>query len=416
MNTAKSFDISKHIVWEAYLCVKRNKGAEGVDDICIAGFEENLKDNLYALWNRMSSGTYFPPPVRMVEIPKKDRGKRQLGIPTVADRIAQMVAKIYLEPKLEPLFHEDSYGYRPNKSAHDAIGKARERCWKYQWVIDLDIQAFFDNLDHNLLMRAIRKHIPCKWLLLYIERWLKASIKSADGQIQERVKGTPQGGVISPLLANLFLHYAFDAWMQRAYKNNPYERYADDIIVHCKTEAEASALKVAIERRLENCKLRLHPNKTQIVYCRSGNQVKEYANRHFDFLGYTFRPRMVKSKEGRFFTSFSPAISKKASNAIRQSMREWKLQSQPYKSINDMANWINPKLRGWYNYYGKYHKTAMYPIFSLLNLKLAKWARGKYKKLKGHPTRAGHWLGKIAKRESNLFVHWQLGIRPSTGQ
>lgn len=416
MNSAKSFNISKKIVWEAYKRVKANKGAAGVDEQSISDFEENLKDNLYRLWNRLSSGSYFPPPVRMVEIPKSNGGMRKLGIPTVADRIAQMVAKLNLEPQIEPHFYEDSYGYRPNKSALDAISTARKRCWKHGWVLDLDIQGFFDNLDHELLMRAVRKHTDCKWLLLYIERWLKAPMENADSQLQERTKGTPQGGVISPLLANLFLHYTLDKWMNRNYPKNPYERYADDMIIHCKTEGEVHSLKIAIEKRLAECQLKLHPDKTQIVYCKDGNRTREYSNQQFDFLGYTFRPRLVKSVEGKYFVSFSPAISRKSANSIRDEMRKWKLQLQPRKSLEDIARWINPKLTGWFNYYGRYHKTAMYPIFSLLNIKLAKWASGKYKKLRCHPTRAGHWLGRIAKNEPSLFKHWQIGIRPSAGQ
>jgi len=411
MNTAKSFDISKHTVWEAYKRIKANKGAAGIDDQSIAEFEDNLKDNLYKLWNRMSSGSYFPPPVKLVEIPK-DKGTRKLGVPTVSDRVAQMVAKIYLEPELESSFLEDSYGYRPNKSAHEALGKARQRCWQYDWVLDLDIQSFFDEIDHELLLQAVRKHTTCKWILLYMERWLKAPVQMSDGHLQERTRGTPQGGVVSPLLANLFLHYAFDLWMKRNYPNYPYERYCDDAIVHCKTLGEAQALRATIEKRFDDCKLRLHPEKTKIVYCKDDSRKGKFSETQFDFLGYTFRQRQAKSVKGRYFVSFSPAISKKAANSIRQRMREWKLQSQCHKSINDIADWINPKLRGWGNYYGKYHKSEMYPIYSLLNRKLTKWARGKYKKLKGHPTKSSHWLRRIAQREPKLFVHWQLGLRP----
>jgi RNA-directed DNA polymerase len=412
VNTAKSFDISKHVVLEAYKRVKANKGASGVDDESIADFEVNLKANLYKIWNRMSSGSYFPPAVRMVEIPKKDGSKRRLGIPTVADRIAQMVAKLYLEPGLEPHFHPDSFGYRPNKSALDAVDSCRKRCWKYNWVVDLDIKGFFDNLDHDLLMRAVRKHTDCKWLHLYIERWLTAPIELPDGQAQKRTKGTPQGGVISPLLANLFLHYAFDKRMERNYPLNPFERYADDVIVHCKTFAEAKSLKAGIEMRLAECKLEAHPDKTKIVYCKDDSRRNSCPVQQFDFLGFTFRPRLVKSKAGEYFVSFGPAISKKAANAIRQTMRTWKLHIKCNRTINEISRLVNPAIRGWINYYGRFRRSALQPIFSLLNLRLMKWAKWKYKKLKGRGRKARHWLGRVAKLNPRLFAHWEFGTRP----
>ena len=312
MDTAKSYCISKKIVWEAYERVKANKGAAGVDEESIEEFEKNLKDNLYKLWNRMSSGSYFPPPVRIVEIPKGDGKMRKLGIPTVSDRIAQMVVKLYLEPGIDPHFHPDSYGYRPGKSAIAAVGVARERCWRQDYVIDLDIKGFFDNLDHELVMKAVRKHTDSKWMLLYIERWLKAPAQDGEGKLIHRTTGTPQGGVISPLLANLFLHYAFDEWMKRNYPQNPFERYADDAVVHCKTEAEANELRKVIEERLANCKLELHPEKTKIVYCKDDDRRKRYPNEKFDFLGYTFRARRSKNRRGKHFINFTPAVSNKA--------------------------------------------------------------------------------------------------------
>jgi len=253
MHTAKSFKISKQVVWEAYKRVKANKGGAGVDNLTMETFEENLKSNLYKIWNRMSSGSYIPPAVRVVEIPKGTNGTRKLGIPTVSDRIAQMVAKMYLEPTVEPYFHQDSYGYRPNKSALDAVGKARQRCWQYNWVVDLDIKGFFDNLDHGLIMKALYKHTDIKWVLLYVERWLKAPAQTKEGTLITREKGTPQGGVISPLLSNLFLHYAFDKWMERNFPGNPFERYADDAVVHCQTQEEAKCLREAIAKRLLQC-------------------------------------------------------------------------------------------------------------------------------------------------------------------
>jgi group II intron reverse transcriptase/maturase len=294
---AKPFKIPKREVWEAYQRVRANQGAAGVDGQTIAEFEVNLADNLYKLWNRLSSGSYFPPPVRGVDIPK-DEGQRRLGIPTVADRIAQMVVKRFLEPLVEPKFHCDSYGYRPGKSALEAVGVARQRCWRYAWVLDLDIKAFFDSIDSVLLMRAVRKHTDCPWVLLYVERWLKAPMQLEDGRLVARERGTPQGGVISPLLSNLFLHYAFDVWMGRNHPEIPFERFADDVICHCQSEAQAQELRAALERRFAECGLTLHPEKTQVVYCKDDDRRGDYPQRKFDFLGYTFRPRLARRRRG----------------------------------------------------------------------------------------------------------------------
>jgi RNA-directed DNA polymerase len=408
VNKAKPFCISKWEVWEAYKRVKANKGAAGVDGQSIAEFEEDLKNNLYKLWNRMSSGSYFPPPVKRVDIPKDDGGMRPLGIPTVADRVAQTVVKRYMEPVLEKYFHPDSYGYRPGKSAIEAVGVARQRCWRYDWVLDLDIKGFFDSIDHGLMMRAVRKHTDCKWLLLYIERWLKAPVQMEDGSLIHRDKGTPQGGVISPLLANLFLHYAFDVWMKRQYPQIPFERYADDGICHCRSKAEAEGLRVAIGRRFAECGLELHLQKTKIVYCKDDNRRGEYPEQKFDFLGFTFRPRIAKERSGRFFVSFIPAISNKAAKSIRDTMRQWKLHRRTDKSMDDLARMFNPVLRGWINYYGSFYKSAIYRVLQHLNDILVRWASRKYKRLRGHKGRAGLWLQRIVHRQPRLFAHWQL--------
>jgi RNA-directed DNA polymerase len=415
VNKAKPFEVSKWEVWKAFQRVKANQGAAGVDSESIADFEKELKNNLYKVWNRMSSGSYFPPPVRTVAIPKAGGGQRSLGIPTVSDRVAQMVAKIYLEPLVEPQFHPDSYGYRPGKSAIKAVGVTRQRCWRYNWVLDLDIKGFFDNLDHELLMRAVRKHTDCKWMLLYIERWLKAPAQLADGTLVSRQKGTPQGGVISPLLANLFLHYAFDEWMRRTYPQNPFERYADDVVVHCQTESEARGLREAIAERLSQCKLELHPEKTKVVYCKDDDRRGHYPNEKFDFLGFTFRPRRSKNRWGRFFINFSPAVSAKAAKIMRSTMRSWRVHLRSDKALDDLSRMFNPVLRGWINYYGSYYKSALYPILRQLNRSLTRWAMRKFKKLRGHQRQATHWLGRIAQRELNLFAHWRLGVRPAAG-
>jgi RNA-directed DNA polymerase len=404
---AKPFKIPKREVWEAYQRVRANQGGAGVDGQTIAEFEVNLADNLYKLWNRLSSGSYFPPPVRGVDIPK-DEGQRRLGIPTVADRIAQMVVKRFLEPLVEPKFHCDSYGYRPGKSALEAVGVARRRCWRYAWVLDLDIKAFFDSIDSVLLMRAVRKHTDCPWVLLYVERWLKAPMQLEDGRLVARERGTPQGGVISPLLSNLFLHYAFDVWMGRNHPEIPFERFADDVICHCQSEAQAQELRAALERRFAECGLMLHPEKTQVVYCKDDDRRGDYPQQKFDFLGYTFRPRLARRQRGRIGVSFSPAVSNKALKAMRRELRSWTLPQRSDKALDDLARMFNSIIRGWINYYGCYYKSALYPTLRHIDAKLARWAYWKYKSLRGHRRRAKHWLDCAARRQPGLFAHWVL--------
>lgn len=412
----KPFCISKQAVWNAYERVKANQGAAGVDGQSIEAFGERLKGNLFKLWNRLSSGSYFPPPVRRVEIPKSDGGKRPLGIPTVSDRIAQMVVKEVLEPLLEPHFHPDSYAYRPGRSHLQAVGACRTRCWRFDWVVDLDIKGCFDNLDHELLMRAVRHHTDCKWVLLYIERWLKAPVQMPDGALVSPEKGTPQGGVISPLLMNLFMHYAFDAWMTRNHPETPFERFADDIVAHCKTDAQAQSLKEAIEVRLAQCGLQLHPAKTKVVYCKDDDRRGNYPNEKFDFLGFTFRPRMAKNRWGKFFVTFSPAMSDQAAKRVRETMRSWGFQRRSDKSLEDISRMFNPILRGWFTYYGSYRKSGVYSVFRHFNRVLVRWATRKYKRLRRHRRRAEHWLGRIARKEPHLFVHWRLSaLQPSVG-
>ena len=408
MKGTKSFEISKRQVLKAYKRIKANKGGAGVDGESIEQFEEELSSNLYKLWNRLASGSYFPPPVRRVEIPKGDGGMRPLGIPTVGDRIAQMVVKEALEPELEPHFHEDSYGYRPGKSAHDALAQTRKRCWRYDWVLDLDIKGFFDNIDHELLMRAVRRHTNCKWILLYVDRWLKAPVQLLDGSLQQPQKGTPQGGVISPLLANLFLHYAFDLWMKRQSPNIPFERYADDAICHCKSERQAQWLKATLERRFAEVGLMLHPQKTKIVYCKDEDRRENYSNESFDYLGYTFRPRRSKNRWGKYFINFSPAISNKAAKAIRDEAKRWRWHLRSDKHLEDLARMFNPIIRGWISYYGRFYKSALYPTLRCLDRRLVQWARRKFKRLKRHRRRAEQWLRRVARRQPGLFAHWRL--------
>jgi RNA-directed DNA polymerase len=408
LEQTKPFNISKQSVLEAFKKVKANKGGAGVDRQTIEEFERNLKDNLYKIWNRLSSGSYMPPAVLRVEIPKSDGKIRPLGIPTVADRVAQMVIKQQLEPKLEKVFHQDSYGYRPNKSAIDALKQARTRCWRNDWVLDLDIKGFFDNINHELMMKAVEKHTQDKWVLLYIKRWLEEPVAMPDGTLVTSQKGTPQGGVISPLLANLFLHYAFDKWMERNFPNISFERYADDSVCHCKSEAQAKMLKNALEQRMKEVGLELHPEKTKIVYCKDADRTQTYPNIQFDFLGFTFRPRKSKNKYGKYFINFSPAISNKAIKRITSVMREWKVQNRSDKSLEDLAYMFHRQIQGWINYYSHFYKSALHPLFQHLDERLSWWATRKFKKLRGHKTRAREWLRTIAQREPKLFPHWRL--------
>lgn len=408
MTGAKPLDIPKREVWEAFKHVKANQGAAGVDRQSIQDFEARLADNLYKLWNRLSSGSYMPPPVRRVDIPKASGGTRPLGIPTVADRIAQEVVRRRLEPLVEPLFHADSYGYRPGRSAIDAIRTARRRCWRYDWVLDLDIKGFFDSIDWTLLLRAVRKHADCPWVLLYIERWLKAPAMLEDGTLVPRERGTPQGGVISPLLANLFLHYAFDLWLGRAFPGVPFERYADDIICHCRSEREALTVLRAIDRRFADCGLVLHPEKTRVVYCKDTNRKGDAAVIQFDFLGYRFRPRLAKWRGGLFGVSYLPAASPEALKAIRQAVRRWSFQTRSDKALDDLARMFNPYIRGWINYYSHFYKSALYPTLRRIDAFIIRWARRKFKRLRQRPRGARNWLARVIRSSPGLFAHWSL--------
>ena len=407
MVKTKPFGISKRAVWDAYRRVRKNGGAAGVDRQSLEGFERDLGNNLYKLWNRLASGSYFPPPVRQVEIPKAQGGKRTLGIPTVADRIAQMVVKQAFEPCVEAYFHRDSYGYRPGKSALQAVGVTRQRCWQYDYVLEFDVRGLFDAIDHTLLLRAVEKHTDCRWVRLYIERWLKAPFQQADGELVERLSGTPQGGVVSPLLANLFLHYVFDKWMERDFPHNPFARYADDGVVHCRSEAQARYLKQRLQTRFRDCKLELHPQKTQIICCHVGKQQHAQVAKQFDFLGYCFRPRLVRSRSGQMFVGFTPAISPHAAKQIRQQVRRWRLHRLSSRLLDDLAHAVNPVIQGWMNYYGAYQRSALVSVLRHIDQHLLKWVKRKYKKRRSD-TRAMRWLGQVAFYHPGLFAHWRL--------
>jgi RNA-directed DNA polymerase len=404
----KSFEIPKRLVFEAWEKVRANNGAPGVDAVSIAEFGNDVRNNLYKLWNRMSSGSYMPGSVRAVEIPKDHgAGVRILGVPNTADRVSQTAAAMLLEEKLEPIFHRDSYGYRPGRSAHDALAVTRRRCWRQDWILDLDVRAFFDSVPHDLLLKAVAHHTDERWVLLYIQRWLKAPMQMPDGTLVARDKGTPQGSPISPLLANLFMHYAFDRWMDREFPDCPFERYADDIVAHCDTEERAHTLRTAIASRLGMVGLELHPEKTKIVYCKDTKRRGSYERTSFDFLGYTFRSHLVRGRRG-FFVNFLPAMSAKARKAKGQQIRAWHLKRRSGTDLSGLAEDINPQVRGWINYYGAFYRSELGFLALRIDEHLVRWAMHKFKRLRGRPDTAWAWLRDARKREPTLFAHWHL--------
>jgi RNA-directed DNA polymerase len=405
----KSFAIPKSLVWEAYKRVAANKGAAGVDRQSLAEFDKDLKNNLYKIWNRMSSGTYFPPAVKAVEIPKANGGTRMLGVPTVADRVAQTTAALTLESRTESIFHEDSYGYRPRRSAGQALARCRQRCWEKSWVVDLDVAKFFDSVDHELMVKAVAANITTdqRWVLLYVKRWLIAPIQMPDGSLQPRDRGTPQGSAISPVLANLFMHYAFDTWLEREYPTVGFERYADDAVVHCATKRQALEVLCALNARMVEVGLRLHPDKTKIVYCKDDKRRGDHEHTSFTFLGYTFRPRTVKRRtDGRLMVGFNPAVSPQAKKKMGQVVREWRLHLRTGLSLDELAAMVNPIVAGWINYYGRFNRSQLYPLLQRINTYLMRWAGRKYKRLRSYRRFQRWWTG-IIDRDPGLFTHWR---------
>lgn len=407
MTSIKPYEIDKQIVWQSYLKVKTNGGSAGVDGVSIEEFEANLKGNLYKLWNRMSSGSYFPPPVKQVKIPKASGGVRALGIPTVGDRIAQMAVKQYLEPLLEPIFDPDSYGYRPGKSAKEAVAATRERCWQFDWVVEFDIKGAFDHIDHTLLVKALRHHKVPSWIELYIKRWLTAPFVAPDGTVKDRTCGIPQGGVISPLLMNLFMHYTFDTWMRRTFPSCAFARYADDAVVHCRSKRQAEFVFSAIEDRLQACLLTVHPDKSAIVYCKDSNRRGKHTNQQFTFLGFTFRPRAALNRKGVMFTSFLPAVSNEALKRMRSVVRSWNLVRRTPATLEEFSEFYNPTLRGWWQYYGAFYPAMLDRLGDYIDQRLAHWARRKFKRLARHFERSWLWLNKMRTVKPWLFVHWE---------
>jgi RNA-directed DNA polymerase len=405
--SGKPFDISKTEVWDAWVKVKGNQGAPGVDGRSIEAFEKDLKNNLYKVWNRMSSGTYFPPPVKAVEIPKAHgaAGVRVLGVPTVADRVAQTVVAAHLERRVEPLFHPDSYGYRPRRSALDAVGICRKRCWEYNWVIDLDIRKFFDSVRWDLVIKAVEAHTDARWVVLYVKRWLAADLQLPDGTLQKRDRGTPQGSSVSPVLANLFMHYAFDTWLDKEFPSVAFERYADDAVIHCVTEWQARRVLAALHERMEQVGLELHPDKTKIVYCKDSNRRGSFEQLSFTFLGFTFQPRSARRKDGVQYTLFQPAVSKDALKKMNAEVRSWRLHRRVNSTEADLARKINPIVRGWMAYYGTHRRGELSALLHRINTYLLRWIMNKYKRLNTWK-KAVQAMRDAVARQPQYFAHW----------
>jgi group II intron reverse transcriptase/maturase len=408
----KSIPITQEMVLSAYKKVRKNKGSAGIDDESLEMFEENLSDNLYITWNRLSSGSYHPSSVREVEIPKDEGRKRKLGIPTVRDRICQQVVKDYLEERFEAEFSEHSYGYRPMKNTHQALTAVRKNVREYAWVIDMDISGFFDNMSHELLMKAVDRHVEEKWVKMYITRWLESPIEDRKQNKRYREgKGTPQGGVISPLLANLFLHYAFDKWFGIKYPHLKFVRYADDIVVHCNRQEEAENVLKSIRERLKECRLELNENKTKVVYCKNAKRKQRFATVRFDFLGFSFQPRPTLNRVDReMFLGYDCAISKKSEKKIVEIIRKTEFHRWTGSDIYRIAEYFNPMISGWINYFGCIGKREMQYVFHIFHRRLIKWACNRFRRFYRSRRQAWNWLMQIAKSQPYLFVHWRHGF------
>ena len=409
----KTVPIEFKQVHDSYVKVKQGGKATGVDSETISDFEKKIETNLYLIHNRLSSGSYHPPAVRTVEIPKGEGKTRKLGIPTLRDKIAQHVVKDEMEKQIEPLFHANSYGYRPLRSAKDALQKVKENCRRYDWVIDMDIKSFFDEIDHELMLKALSHVVKEKWVITYVSRWLKAPSEDATGHQQERTKGTPQGGVISPLLANLFLHYSFDLWMSKHYAHIRFVRYADDIIVHCSTQQEAQSVLTSIKARLSEVKLQVNEEKTKIVYCKDLWRKEHHTEIQFGFLGFSYQPRKTNGYGKYPYLTFTPAISNENQTKIKKVIREIFSRRAQSDELITIAKILNPKIRGWTNYYGNFYNRPLIRTLNKIDTCLIKWLMIKHKILY---RKAYSKLKSIRVKQPFLFAHWNTPFGPKSYQ
>ena len=405
--------ITKEAVWSAWQHVRSGIGTgSGVDNVSASMINANARTYLYPLWNRLSSGSYMPLPIKSVGIPKSNGGIRYLGIPTLCDRVAQEVIRRELEQIVEPHFHSSSFGYRPGRSAFDALKQCARHSWERWYVVDIDIKGYFDNIDHNAMMGILRKYTNKSHILLYCQRWLQAPVfKQSSSSFEERTKGTPQGGVISPLLSNLFLHEVFDKWMDITHSNMVFERYCDDIIIHTRSKEQSEFILDKVKERLSQFNLSVNTDKTKIVYCyrtARGFKASKQTDCSFDFLGYTFKPRQCESQSGERFWGFGAGISIKSQTKILQVIRQLRLPLRTTNSVQTIAAYLRPKILGWINYYGRHCLRAMRRVFWTLNHRLVRYLQNRYK-LSSY-RRAKHRLQWIIKRFPNMFVHWQYGF------
>lgn len=409
VHVAKTIPITYHMVVEAYRKVKQGGKAAGIDGETWQTFEKKgVERELYVIWNRMASGSYFPSAVREVEIPKKDGKTRKLGIPTIRDRIAQQVIKTYMEVRIDKHFHESSYGYRPMKSSKQALTAVRENCLKEDWVLDMDISKFFDEIDHDLMLKAVEAMVPEKWVLLYVERWLKMKVEKADGSVVDKGnRGTPQGGVISPILANLFLHFGLDKWLEKNFPHIHFVRYADDAIIHCKDKETAEQMQEAIAKRMHEIGLRLNAEKTKIVYCKDYRRRGKYEKVQFGFLGFSYQPRMSRSHYGRnCITTFTPEISKENQKKIRDSIKESVNWCNTTQTMQQIAARLNSKLRGWLHYFGLFGKRELRKVMLYLEWKLVRWIGRKHK---AGVRKSFELLQGTKAQNCRMFYHWETG-------
>jgi len=401
----KEHPITRKMLMDAYREIRTNGQAAGVDGLTLVNYAENLNANLYKLWNRLTSGSYFPSPTREKCIPKKGGGIRSLGIATVEDRIAQQVVRAYLEPKIEPTFHNDSYGFRRGRNAHQAIRATAKRCSWHSWVIDIDIRKYFDTIDHDLLLKGVRRYTDEKWVLMYIERWLKSGTLKENGEMEERTIGSVQGGVISPLLANVFLHFVFDKWMDIHYPTIKFERYCDDIVVHCNSGKQALFIKAMIIKRLAECKLSVNEQKSKIVFCKNpknkGQELKAHAS--FEFLGYTFRPMLIPTRDGILLLT-TPVMSQKSKKSVMEKLRGMKLYKKKLR-IQQLAREVNEQTTGWINYYCAFSKWSTQKLWEQVNRILIKWVM--CNRNWGFK-RALKWIKACFKTQPLLFRHWEI--------